>query len=292
MKEYEGFCYLWYNTITKKKYLGKHIGSVEDNYAHSSKIMESFKMDSVPPYMKRRIIFKGSKKEVTETEGRLLNKLSKRPEKWKSYYNIHKGLKNSANKRKRVKVCSPKKTISKEEFDFLLEHTENTSRKRNLANNRLILCFLYYSGINYEELWKLKVKDVLDKKGETKDIIEFGGKKMPLYISKTLKEEINKFFGSTLPLYDRESYVFVSQKGSPFSSSTLQCKIAVLLRSAKLSIKVNFRTSFVKTLIERGIETHVVRKLARVKNLEALMQTYYYDEPPPDLLKVLNSIDL
>lgn len=290
MKEYEGFCYLWYNTITKKKYLGKHIGSVEDNYAHSSKIMESFKMDSVPPYMKRRIIFKGSKKEVNRTEGRLLSELSKKPEKWKSYYNIHKGGIYYDKKQKKVKACPPKKTISKEEFDLLLDHVENTSRKTQLANNRLILCFLYYSGINYEELWKLKVKDVLDEKGEAKGIIEFGGKKMPLYIFKQLKEEINIFFGSTLPLYDRESYVFVSPREGHYSSQTLQIKITNLLQSAKLP-KVNFRTSFVKTLIDQGIETHVVRKLARVKNLDTLMKTYY-DEEPPDLLKVLNGIDL
>ena len=149
---------------------------------------------------------------------------------------------------------------------------------------------MYYSGINYEELWKLKVKDVLDEKGEAKGIIESGGKKMPLYISKTLKEEINRFFGSTLPLYDRESYVFVSQKGYHFTAQTLQDKIKNLLQSAKLP-KVNFRTSFVKTLIDQGIEPHVVRKLARVKNLDMLIKTYY-DEDPPDLLKVLNGIDL
>jgi len=113
---------------------------------------------------------------------------------------------------------------------------------------------------------------------------------MPLYIFKQLKEEINIFFGSTLPLYDRESYVFVSQKGDHFTSQTLRDKITNLLQSAKLP-KVNFRTSFVKTLIDRGIETHVVRKLARVKNLVTLIRIYY-DEEPPDLLKVLNSIDL
>lgn len=286
MKEYEGFCYLWYNTITKKKYLGKHIGSIEDNYAHSSKIMESFNMDSVPPYMKRRILFKGSKKEVTKTEGKLLKKLSKRPEKWESYYNIQKGGTYYSKRQKKVKANPPKKIISKEEFDLLLNHTENTSRKVNLANNRLILCFLYYSGIKYEELWKLKVKDLLDEKGEAKDIIEFEGNRMPLYISKTLKEEINRFFGSTLPLYDRESYVFVSQKGVHFTAQTLQNKITHLLHSAKLP-KVNFRTSFIKDLIKQEIDPRIVVKLARIRNVDTLIEVYY-DKNNTDPLEILN----
>ena len=289
MNNYEGFCYIWYNKITKKKYLGKHIGSVEDNYAHSSKLMESFNMDSVPPYMKRRIIFKGSVKEVNETEGRLLSKLSKNPEKWESYYNIHKGG-DYSKKQKKVKASPPKKTISKEEFSLLLEHVENTSRKRNLSNNRLILCFLYYSGINYESLCKIKVKDVLDEKGQVKDIMEFKGNKMPLYISKVLKEEINRFFGNKLPLNDRESYVFISQKGSPFSSTTILDKITLLLSSAGLS-RINFRTSFVKNLVDRGIDPRIICKLARIKNLETLKKTYY-DEGETDLIKVLNSSDL
>lgn len=290
MNNYEGFCYIWYNKITKKKYLGKHIGSVEDNYAHSSKLMESFNMDSVPPYMKRRIIFKGSVKEVNETEGRLLSKLSKTPEKWESYYNVHKGGVYYSKKQKKVKANPPKKTISKEEFSLLLEHVENTSRKRNLSNNRLILCFLYYSGINYESLWKIKVKDVLDEKGQAKDIMEFKGNKMPLYISKVLKEEINRFFENKLPLYDRESYVFISQKGGPFSSQTILHKITSLLSSAGLS-RVNFRTSFVKNLVDRGIDPRTICKLARVKKVDMLMKTYY-DKDETDLMKVLNSSDL
>jgi len=247
-------------------------------------------MDSVPPYMKRRIIFKGSKKEVNETEGRLLKKLSKNPEKWESYYNVHKGGTYYSKKQKKVKSNPPKKTISKEEFALLLEHVENTSRKRNLSNNRLILCFLYYSGINYESLWKIKVKDVLDEKGQAKDIIEFKGNKMPLYISKILKEEINRFFGSKLPLYDKESYVFISQKGSPFSSTTILTKITRLLSSAGLP-RVNFRTSFVKTLIEREIDPRIICKLARIKRVDVLMKVYY-DEVDTDLIKVLNHSDL
>jgi len=290
MKNYEGFCYMWINTITKKKYLGKHIGSVEDNYAHSSKVMESFNMDSVPPYMKRRIIFKGSKKEVNETEARLLSKLSKTPEKWESYYNLHKGGVYYNKKQKKVIANPPKKTISKEEFALLLEHVENTSRKRNLSNNRLILCFLYYSGINYVDLWKIKVRDVLDEKGQAKDIIEFEGNKMPLYISKILKEEINRFFGSKLPLHNRESYVFISQKGSPFNSKTILHKITHLLSSAGLS-RVNFRTSFVKNLVDRGIDPRIICKLARIKTIDLLMKIYY-DEVDTDLIKVLNGTDL
>ncbi len=281
---------MWINTITKKKYLGKHIGSVEDNYAHSSKVMESFNMDSVPPYMKRRIIFKGSKKEVNETEARLLSKLSKTPEKWESYYNLHKGGVYYNKKQKKVIANPPKKTISKEEFALLLEHVENTSRKRNLSNNRLILCFLYYSGINYVDLWKIKVRDVLDEKGQAKDIIEFEGNKMPLYISKILKEEINRFFGSKLPLHNRESYVFISQKGSPFNSKTILHKITHLLSSAGLS-RVNFRTSFVKNLVDRGIDPRIMCKLARIKTIDLLMKIYY-DEVDTDLIKVLNGTDL
>ena len=55
--------------------------------------------------------------------------------------------------------------------------------------------------------------------------------------------------------------------------------------------RVNFRTSFVKNLIEREIDPRIICKLARIKRVDELMKIYY-DEVDTDLIKVLNGTDL
>jgi len=38
---HEAFVYLWYDALNKMFYLGKHKGSPDDTYTHSSSIWES-----------------------------------------------------------------------------------------------------------------------------------------------------------------------------------------------------------------------------------------------------------
>jgi hypothetical protein len=87
-KNHEAFVYLWRDSVNKKFYLGYHKGSPDDNYAHSSSLMESFTMNNVPNGFKRRILAVGSNEEMMELELKLLKNRKERG-RWDKYYNIN-----------------------------------------------------------------------------------------------------------------------------------------------------------------------------------------------------------
>jgi len=80
------FLYLWRDSKNKKFYLGYHTGTTDDGYTHSSSVMESFKMDSKPTYMKRKILAYGTTDDIYELETKLLKKI-RSSDKKKKYYN-------------------------------------------------------------------------------------------------------------------------------------------------------------------------------------------------------------
>ena len=51
---YEAFVYLWYDALNRMFYLGKHKGSIDDKYTHSSTVWESFTKDNIPEGVTRR----------------------------------------------------------------------------------------------------------------------------------------------------------------------------------------------------------------------------------------------
>lgn len=52
---YNSFIYVWFNTVKRRFYIGKHHGSINDGYVCSSKIMlRDYKRN--PEHFKRRII--------------------------------------------------------------------------------------------------------------------------------------------------------------------------------------------------------------------------------------------
>jgi len=83
IKMKKAIVYLWRDSKNKMWYLGTHDGH-NLNYAHSSTVMESFTMNSVPPYMKRRILAHGTAQEMIDLEHMLLSKVISRDD----YYNI------------------------------------------------------------------------------------------------------------------------------------------------------------------------------------------------------------
>ena len=83
--KYEAFVYLWFDSKNRMFYLGSHKGPEDDNYTHSSSIMESFSKKNIPSYMRRRILARGSYDDMTALE---MNLLKNRKEKcWDRYYN-------------------------------------------------------------------------------------------------------------------------------------------------------------------------------------------------------------
>ena len=85
----EAFVYIWRDSSRKKFYIGYHKGTVDDNYAHSSSLMESFSMNSVPAGYKRKILAQGSSEEMIELEQKLLENRKER--RWDKYHNIMTG---------------------------------------------------------------------------------------------------------------------------------------------------------------------------------------------------------
>ncbi len=81
----EAFVYLWYDALNKMYYLGKHKGSPEDSYTHSSTIWESFTKDNIPEGVTRRILAYGTEEEMCILEHELLVNRKKRC--WNRYYN-------------------------------------------------------------------------------------------------------------------------------------------------------------------------------------------------------------
>ena len=81
----EAFVYLWYDALNKMYYLGKHKGSPEDSYTHSSSIWESFTKDNIPEGVTRRILAYGTDEEMCILEYELLVNRKKRC--WNRYYN-------------------------------------------------------------------------------------------------------------------------------------------------------------------------------------------------------------
>jgi hypothetical protein len=82
----EAFVYIWRDSSASKFYLGYHKGSVDDNYAHSSTVMESFTMNSVPSGFTRRILATGTNEEMIALEQTLL--VNRKERRWEKYHNI------------------------------------------------------------------------------------------------------------------------------------------------------------------------------------------------------------
>jgi len=82
----EAFVYLWYDALNKMYYLGKHKGSPDDKYTHSSTIWERFTKDNIPEGVTREIISEGTDEEMCILEHELLVK-AKNSGDWDRYYN-------------------------------------------------------------------------------------------------------------------------------------------------------------------------------------------------------------
>ena len=83
--EHEAFVYLWYDAPNKKYYLGKHLGTPDDTYTHSSTMWKKFKKDNIPEGVTRRILKYGTHEEMCILENKLLINRKKRC--WDRYYN-------------------------------------------------------------------------------------------------------------------------------------------------------------------------------------------------------------
>ena len=84
--KHEAFVYRWYDAPNDMYYLGKHKGSPDDSYTHSSSVWPSFTKETIPEGVTREIIAEGTDEEMTKLEHILL-KFAKENGNWDRYYN-------------------------------------------------------------------------------------------------------------------------------------------------------------------------------------------------------------
>ena len=82
----EAFVYRWYDAPNDMYYLGKHKGSQDDKYTHSSTIWEHFTKDNIPEGVTREILGEGTDEEMCILEHELLEE-AKNGGDWDRYYN-------------------------------------------------------------------------------------------------------------------------------------------------------------------------------------------------------------
>ena len=82
----EAFVYIWYDAPNDMYYLGKHKGSPDDTYTHSSSIWERFTKDNIPEGVTREILDEGTDEEMCILEHKLLVE-AKNGGDWDRYYN-------------------------------------------------------------------------------------------------------------------------------------------------------------------------------------------------------------
>jgi len=124
----ESFIYLWYDSNNKMFYLGKHKGTPDDGYTHSSKRWQQFKSDNVPQGVRRKIIAWGIDEDMYELETKLL--LNRKEKCWSRYYNISIGGDFSAD------YDDPKYKEMMRKCNY--DNKKVQSRKRKLAKERFL----------------------------------------------------------------------------------------------------------------------------------------------------------
>lgn len=167
------------------------------------------------------------------------------------------------------------KFITYEELNKLIEAADN-------LRDKLIIKFLFYTGVRVSELVNLKVSDILWDEGFVRVRKGKGGKErlvpIPSFLLKELKEYLEK--------RNKDSeYLFISKKGDKLSTRQVQRIIKKVKERAKITKKVTphvLRHSIATHLLRKGIDIRVIQEFLGHASLST---TQVYTHVLPSHLK-------
>jgi integrase/recombinase XerD len=278
----EAFIYLWRDSLNKKWYLGKHKGSPDDRYTHSSHSILKFKKEETPSYMKRKVLAFGTNEEICVLERRLLRTRIKKKHKWNQYHNkAIPRVKSNDWLETRIALSS----LSDDDLARLFE-LASTKKRGNIY--RIIIALSFYAGLKAYEIMDVQVTDIYDvNMKQAKPYIKIGEDSVP--VNNLLKCEINKFIASID--IKKHKYVCMTQKKQVFTSQTLQGLFRTLYNELGIDNASSHtgRNTFISKLLNNNIRLDVIQKLARHKSIQ---QTARYLEmvDKKDLSDVLDLI--
>jgi len=198
----------------------------------------------------------------------------------KSYYDSYRG-RRLFTRIKRLKLEKPiPNVLSKQEIKELIKVTTNQKHK-------LIIKFLYSSGVRVGELVNIKIQD-LDLLNGFVRIIHGKGKKDRLtIISKDLCKEIKEF------IREDQYYLFESNRGGNLTIRSIQEIIKKSSKKAKIQRRIYphaLRASFASHLYDHGIQIQKIQKLMGHANYKTTH--VYVKSSTVDISDIKNPLDL
>ena len=154
---------------------------------------------------------------------------------------------------------------------------------RHAARNKLILSLSYGAGMRACEIAALRVGDLASADGSIVDAVYLsasqtkGSQRQTVYISNRVRKAVSAYLGDAkqLTAHQMQLKLLQTQKGGGFTSATIQQLFRELYRAAGISNASSHsgRRSFITKLAHSGVNTAVMRELARHQNL-ATTQRY------------------
>jgi site-specific recombinase XerD len=166
--------------------------------------------------------------------------------------------------------------LSKEEIIRMFESTMN-------IKHRLILMFLYYTGIRLDEIVNLKWEDIDFNRDTIHLKITKGSKERVIFLHDKLKNFIMTFNLQSAGL------IFTSNLGKKYNKRTIQIIVKNAARKSKISKKATphiLRHSFATHLLEGGADIRHIQRLLGHSNLQTTQ--IYTHVANKDLNKLAN----
>jgi len=141
--------------------------------------------------------------------------------------------------------------LNKNEVNKMLESTLN-------LKHRMVLMFLYYTGIRLNEIVNLKWEDIDFQRNVIHLKIAKGEKERVIFFHDKLKNFIEYFN------FKKEGIVFVSNHGGKYGKRTIQAIVGSAAKRAGISKSITphvLRHSFATHLLEAGADIRHIQKL-------------------------------